>query len=213
MSAQQRGLELVDEHACTSCASRRRLTTPSLMPRPRTIAITRSVRSIISKRSAVSMVIVSACTLSAPVTDVTSATGCSRTVTSTLGHRPTSSGSDTRGPDFDMLYSGQTTDVARRQGKWVRIPHGAATVSGESAFTAGDVRSARPSLCVERSTHGKTRTPASIRKSGYLVTGPSFLRRSIASVEIGAQTRRGGSDAPPSGGRSGRFPVSSSHRF
>ena len=48
----------------------------------------------------------------------------------------------------------------------MQIPHGAATVSGEPAFIADHDR---PPLCTR---HGKARTPATIRKSGYLVTGP-----------------------------------------
>jgi len=66
----------------------------------------------------------------------------------------------------------------------VQIPHGAATVSEESASTmTGEsvdrsmIDSPAVTARVELPRRGKTRMPAMIRESGYLVTGPSFTRR------------------------------------
>ena len=96
----------------------------------------RGVRSTICTRLSVLTTNVSPCTRNAPDADERLATGCSR-----HGHRRTLAhceASRTKIPrksaHFDMLYSPRQPTSPGDQGKWVRIPHGVATVSGESAL-------------------------------------------------------------------------------
>src|SRR5690606_7698055 len=73
-----------------------------------------------------------------------------------------------------MLYFAPTTDACPVAfGKWVQIPHGDATVSGESALRRAPPAGA-PSLWPS-SAMGRRKRPALIRESGYLAhPGPSL---------------------------------------
>src|SRR5690606_12792353 len=112
-------------------------------------------------------------------TDVRSAMGCSRAVTVELllmrGLAPKS---------FILTWYTprlQPTLARRSPGKWVRIPHGDATVSGESALhtqrpVSGPMRATvshggKRDRAIPACRMGRRKCPASIRKSGYLATG------------------------------------------
>ena len=89
-----------------------------------------------------------------------------------------------------MLYSAATTDARPAAiGKWVKIPHGGATVSGESALAARTAQSFVPSLGRPHDRRGRSR-PGKTRASGVDPQVRIPGHRAVTSSRAHARDRR-----------------------